>query len=410
MKRVLVLLFPVIFIMIMNGCSKNGDNSPLGPEIQGTPDGMYKSDGIVSWISPNTSVTWNFSGEKLLWDVTYYKKGTPESQAAFDYESLLNFNFKTDNSFLVINALDVNKYVLNETLYFHYKLEGNKLTLSPGRIYTGNSNNLTGTFWEFKVSPEVNAPSVKYFYKDDKTGYYITGAQDTVVFTYNVDGNAISHEYNYYGRKISYRETFEIKDNKLYFYDRQGEARSEFEYENLGALTLFKSSASDETKDYFPLVKGNRWWFNYSFSPQGGYGFPYTSGTLSWEIISASEPDANKTVKYNVRETFEGYKIPSYMSKDTVFIGPDTAYFDITEDAFHSLTINSKLTALGQVTIKRYYSESTPDPLMVTTSNYTSHEITLRRNSGPEKWFIGMASNGDQSGMLKTVNKVLAVK
>ncbi|MCU7499741.1 MAG: hypothetical protein HF309_10785 [Ignavibacteria bacterium] len=408
MKQILILLFPVIFFMSLNGCSKKDNNMPVGPGDQGTPDGIYSSEGLVSWISPYTEVAWNFSGDKLSWDLSNYKKETPESQLAFDYQSSYNYSFKTDNSFLIVNPLDVNKYLQSGPMYFHYKLDGGKLMLSPGRIYTGSSNNLTGTVWEFNISPSIYDESVKYIYNNDKTGLYIIGTLDTIRFTYSTEGNTISHEYSFHGRKVSFKGTYEIKDNKFYFYDRQGEGKSEFEYENLGTLTLYKSPSTGGTKDFFPLLKGNRWDFYYYFAPERSYGTAYTSGNLSWEIVSASGPDENKTARYGVRETFEGYKIQS--SGDSVSVGPDTAYFNITEDAFHRLTINSQLTALGEVRIKRFYNDNVPGSVKINAFNYTSHEITLVRNSGPSEWKIGMSSNSDISGVLRTINRLLIVE
>lgn len=412
MKILLLLLFPVFIFMSLSGCSRSG--LPAGPESPAAPDGMWKSDGIIPWAGSFAEVKWSFLNGELIWNVNYYSKNNPDSQLVFSNESSYTLGYAIDNSFIVINPPAGNK-VWSDSLFLHFKVEGNKMALDPGRIYSGQANILTGTFWEARGNWRPGVGPDKYVYYTDNTGIFILSSRDTVRFTYTIEGRTIYHNYNHHGNLSSYTAEYEIRDHKLYMYDKPG-----LEQRGLGSarftapfavepLTLLSSTVPEtDTKDYFPLKTGSRWEFDYLYYPSS-YAKEYTRGKLTWKIISAAEDPSAKLITYTVCETFSGIKTGTYNPGDTTVVGPDTAYFFITENALHRLTMNSLLTSIGKVTINRFYSPNTPDEVTVVTANYTYHEIKLINSKGIKTWSFSAGPYAGSSGKLTLIKSELAL-
>lgn len=398
LKIKLILIVPLILIILLNGCAKKDGGNPVGPESQDI-SGLWQTEGIAVLGSSNAAFSMNFQNGVLTWDIKFYSKSYSSNQFILEEESSSTYNFTVDNSFIKIDPPQGNTYD-HDPLFYHYSISSNKLSLDAGSIYTGNSNNLTETEW--------NLSDAKYKYNLDKTGVVIYGASDSVYFTYRIDGNTIIYSYDNNGRSTTYTGIFEIKNNKFYIYEKPGVVQSNPRTHTSQSIILSRTTSSESlAKDYFPLKIGNSWTFDYGYSPSKSYGSIYTSGTLSWTIISFK--DIGDIEEYTIRETFKGKTYsPASRLKDTVYIGPDTAYFNITESPLHRITINSKLTQLGQISIKRFYAESTPDTISVSTINYTSHNLTLIKAEGVKIWTFGGRSNSDLFGSLRLNRAVFA--
>lgn len=380
-------------------CSRNNSN-PIETSFNDL-EGFWKTNGIVV----------NNDFQNLGKETEYYIQNHTIQMLNKDYffDIISNnwkrsdyvigyYEFNNDNNYLTLTNRD--DPAISYPITLHYFLNNDKLNISTGYIYKGNSNTLLNTLWEYKVSYYQERILENYIYEelyfDNTHGVQITNDLnknmiDTTYFTYVINGDEINTSYQNPNIEKSYK--FEITNNKLYKYVIMGTNK------DIINLELIKQTVPPNSDiDFLPLKKGNSRTYNYYYCLP--YCYARTEGKIKWTI---SEGDNSH---FEIQEIYSGFNINN-TSSDTVYFGPDTSYFPIQQEN-NTLTMNPTFFNSGKVNFSRYYT-LTDEKLTISlvSDDGVRQEIELTKNLGITKWIFGGSHNGEETGTIILTSNVL---
>ena len=391
------ILFIILFLSLR--CSRNNSN-PIETSFNDL-EGLWKTNGIV--VNNDYQNLGNETEYYLQNDIiqilnrNYFIDNTSNSWKLLDY-SIRYYEYNDDNNYLTLTNRDNPTISYPTTL--HYLLNNDKLNISTGYIYKGNSNTLLNTLWEYKVSYYQERILENYIYQelyiDDTHGVQITNDLnknmiDTTYFTYVINGNEINISYQNPNIEKTYK--FEIKNNKLYKYVITGTNK------DIINLELIKQTAPPNCNiDFLPLKKDNSWTYNYYYCQP--YCYARTEGKIKWTVTEGNNS------YFEIQEIYSGFNINNTNS-DTVNFGPDTSYFSIQQEN-NTLTMDPTFFNSGKVNFSRFYT-LTDEKLTISliSDDGVSQEIELTKNLGITKWIFGGSHNGEEIGTIILESDVL---
>ena len=397
MLKNFLILFIILFLSFR--CTNNNSN-PIETSFNDL-DGLWKTNGIIvdnNYQNIGNETEYYFQNHIVqIANKNYFFDNSNNSWKLLDY-SIQYYEYNNDNNYITLANKD--NPAISYPVTLHYNLNNNKLIISTGFIFKGNSNTLQNTVWEYKVSyyQERILENFIYqeFYIDNTHGIQITNDLnrnriDTTNFTYKINADEINISYQNPNIEKTYK--FEIKNNKLYKYVVTGTNNDIINLE-----LLRQTAPSQNNLDFLPLKIGNSWTYKYSYCQP--YCYIRTEGNIKWTVTK----DENSN--FEMQEIFNGFNIYSTNS-DTVFNGPDTSYFPIQQED-NTISMQPVIFNSGKVNFNRYY-KSTDEKFTIslTSDDGVSQEIELTKDLGITQWSFGGSHNGEEYGKIILISNTL---
>lgn len=228
MRYLIWLVFVIVFI---SGCKKDESN-PVSSST--SIEGTWKTNGIYEYI-PNYGVELILLFSNNSYEISshdFEKDTSSNNWIEVNSGSKQKGTYIAENNFLRFTLQ--NGTMGDDGMIWHYKIDGNKLTLNSawdwGGIFNGNSNILTNSVWTIHYSYYDSATNSfnnslrNLIYNPNQTGMEIYKSfhynyTDTLLFTYTINGDELTHNFQ---TGYVYKGIYKIIDNKLYIYGKPG--------------------------------------------------------------------------------------------------------------------------------------------------------------------------------------------